>query len=153
MLAPLSVGGLLETHAVCNLKCPPSPVRQLGQDGEYAGNDAIVAFSRAFSANVMIHQLNCPRWEILAPPTATPTLSRQPPTLHVAYLNGEHYCSVRPLTSDCALPHPKASSPANSVSRELMSKYLGPTCANMFFYQQTIPQVQHVCTHNCSLFH
>ena len=113
----------------------PTPVRQLGQDGEFAGNDAIVAFSRAFSANVVIHQLNCPRWEILAPPTVTPTSSRQPPTLHVAYLNGEHYCSVSPLTSDCALPRPKASSPANSVSRELMSKYLGTARANMLLYQ------------------
>ncbi|CAI8013286.1 OTU domain-containing protein 3 [Geodia barretti] len=100
-------------------------LRQLGQDGKYAGNDAIVAFSRAFSANVVIHQLNCPRWEILAPPTATPTLSRQPPTLHVAYLNGEHYCSVRPLTSDCALPHPKASSPANSGRSSLETGAVG----------------------------
>lgn len=98
---------------------PPPPVAQLGLDGEFAGNDVIVAFSRAFSANVVIHQLNSLRWEILAPPTATPTSSRQPPTVHIAYLNGEHYCSVRPLVADGSSSLPGPLSTAKSVSREL----------------------------------
>ena len=67
-------------------------VSTLSQDGEYAGNDVIVAFTRAFSSHVTIHQLNCPRWEILAPCATSAT-----PTLHIAYLKGEHYCSVKPI--------------------------------------------------------
>ena len=77
-------------------------VSELAKDGEYAGNDAIVAFSRCYSMHVVIHQLNAPRWEIHAPHTAA-TLN----TLHIAYLNGEHYCSIRPLLpaeSACATP-------------------------------------------------
>ena len=83
---------------------PLPPVSLLSTEGEYAGNDVIVAFTRAFSTHVVIHQLNTPRWEILAPPTATPTSSERP-TLHIAYLNGDHYCSVQPI-------HPQHSRPS-----------------------------------------
>ena len=64
----------------------------------YAGNDAIVAFARCFGASVVIHQLNAPRWEIHAP---DPSMGK---TLHVAYLNEEHYCSIQPLLPDQPLP-------------------------------------------------
>ena len=67
-------------------------VSELAEDGEYAGNDAIVAFSRRYSMHVVIHQLNAPRWEVRAPLSAL-----NPRTLHIAYLNGEHYCSIQPL--------------------------------------------------------
>ncbi len=71
-------------------------VSELAQDGEYAGNDAIVAFSRCYFMHVVIHQLNAPRWEVHAPrSTAAAALNLK--TLHIAYLNGEHYCSIQPL--------------------------------------------------------
>ena len=95
-----------------NLKCNDvlcSTVDSLSRDGEYAGNDVVVAFTRAFSTHVVIHQLNTPRWEITAPPTATPTSSASP-TLHIAYMNGEHYCCVLPATAEHALPEISAAS-------------------------------------------
>lgn len=67
-------------------------VTELAKDGTYAGNDAIVAVSRACGVNVVIHQLGAPQWEVLAPSAPE---SRQ--TLHIAYLRGEHYCIVCPL--------------------------------------------------------
>ncbi len=70
---------------------------ELSQDGVYAGNDAIVALSRTCKVNVVIHQLRTPRWEIRCsgPETAT---------LHIAYLRGEHYCSVGPVHPGHSLP-------------------------------------------------
>ena len=73
-------------------------VSELAKDGTYAGNDAIVAVSRACAVNVVIHQLGAPHWEVLAPLAPE---SRQ--TLHIAYLRGEHYCTVCPLEGH-ALP-------------------------------------------------
>lgn len=61
----------------------------LAADGEYAGNDAIVAFSRCYGVATVIHQLGMPQWEVGAGLGAS--------VLHIAYLRGEHYCSVRPL--------------------------------------------------------
>ena len=72
-------------------------VDELSKDGTYAGNDAIVAVSRACGVNVVIHQLGAPRWEVMAPEGAKTTL-------HIAYLRGEHYCSVQPLACGQALP-------------------------------------------------
>lgn len=80
---------------------------ELAKDGEYAGNDAVVAFSRCYGVHVIIHQLNAPRWEVHAPSVADP-----PKTVHIAYLNGEHYCSVQPLapaTPAQPLPLPQLS--------------------------------------------
>lgn len=73
-------------------------VAELAKDGEFAGNDAIVAFARCHGVNVVIHQLNAPRWEVHG---AVPPEGK---TLHIAYLNGEHYCSVRPLLREQLLP-------------------------------------------------
>lgn len=73
-------------------------VSELAKDGVYAGNDSIVAFARCYGVSVVIHQLNAPRWEVHAP---VPIRGR---TLHIAYLNEEHYCSVQPLLPDHPLP-------------------------------------------------
>ena len=73
---------------------------ELSKDGTYAGNDAIVAVSRSRGVNVVIHQLGAARWEIRPPPSAHGALQ----TLHIAYLRGEHYCSVCPLNPKHALP-------------------------------------------------
>lgn len=70
---------------------------ELSKDGTFAGNDAIVAVSRACAVNVVIHQLGAPHWEVRTP-------ERADNTLHIAYLRGEHYCSVQALTSGQALP-------------------------------------------------
>ena len=72
-------------------------VDELAQDGTFAGNDAIVATSRCCGVNVVIHQLDAPRWEVRAE-AATDR------TVHIAYLRGEHYCSVQSLCAGLALP-------------------------------------------------
>ena len=73
-------------------------VSELSKDGVYGGNDSIVAFARCYGVSVVIHQLNAPRWEVHAPAPA------RGKTLHIAYLNEEHYCSVQPLLPDHPLP-------------------------------------------------
>ena len=72
-------------------------VDELSRDGTFAGNDAIVAVSRACEVNIVIHQLGAPRWEVLAP-------VHTDKILHIAYLRGEHYCSVQPLHPAQNLP-------------------------------------------------
>lgn len=72
-------------------------VDELSKDGTFVGNDAIVAVTRSCGVNVVIHQLGAPRWEVRPPAMAAKTL-------HIAYLRGEHYCSVQSLYPGQALP-------------------------------------------------
>ena len=71
-------------------------VAELAKDGVFAGNDAIVAFARQHGLDIVIHQLSAPRWEVRG---AGPAVGAGPVprALHIAYLHGEHYCSVRPV--------------------------------------------------------
>jgi len=69
-------------------------VQRLAQAGTFAGNDAIVAFSRLHNVSVVIHQLNTPAWVI------HPSKDSQEPIhggreVHIFYSNGDHYNSVR----------------------------------------------------------
>lgn len=51
---------------------------------------------------MVIHQLNEPRWEVHAPSSAPTTK-----TVHIAYLNGDHYCSVQSISpAESAVPLP-----------------------------------------------
>ena len=61
----------------------------LSKDGTFGGNDTIVAASRRLNCSIIIHQPNAPRWEVHPPNPPSSSL-----TLHIAYLHGEHYCSV-----------------------------------------------------------
>lgn len=78
-------------------------VDELAKDGTFAGNDAIVAVSRSYGVNVVIHQLGSPCWEVHAPALSAGSGK----TLHIAYLRGEHYCAVTPLHGQV---HPKVVS-------------------------------------------
>jgi len=69
-------------------------VTDLAKDGTYAGNDVIVALSRCYGVDVVIHQLATPNWEVRAPLAPHPQPGR---LVHLVYLRGEHYCSVRTL--------------------------------------------------------
>ncbi len=86
------------THTRLFISTSPHSVTALSKDGEFAGNDAIVAFARCYGVNVVIHQLNAPRWEVIGSGGADGN------TLHIAYLNGEHYCPVRPILAQQNLP-------------------------------------------------
>lgn len=76
-------------------------VGELSKDGTYAGNDAIVAVSRSYGVNVVIHQLGVPDWVVQSPSLSMGVESGE--TLHIAYLRGDHYCAVRSLQGG-ALP-------------------------------------------------
>lgn len=76
-------------------------VDDLAKDGTYAGNDVIVAMTRCYGVDVVIHQLATPNWAMQAPSLPVGQDRR---TLHVVYLRGEHYCSVRPQQPGHALP-------------------------------------------------
>ena len=82
------------------------------KDGVYGGNDTIVAFAKWNNCSVIIHQLDAPRWEVHSE-VSTPKTSLTK-TYHVAYLNGEHYCSVVPMD--------KTSSPFSQLHKQLQPK-------------------------------
>jgi len=69
-------------------------IDDLGRDGTYAGNDAIVAFAQNNEIDVVIHQLNAPVWTVIG--DKKKKSNRQ---LHIAYHNGDHYSSVRSLNN------------------------------------------------------
>lgn len=68
-------------------------VKELSKAGTFGGNDSIVAFSRCYGVNVVIHQLNERCWVIQGEDyrkTGDPFRE-----LHISYHNGDHYSSVR----------------------------------------------------------
>ncbi|KAK3743409.1 hypothetical protein QZH41_011542, partial [Actinostola sp. cb2023] len=70
-------------------------LQELSKMGTYGGNDSIVAFARNNGVDIVIHQLNTPRWVIHGSEySKTPQIIE----LHLAYHNGEHYSSVRKLS-------------------------------------------------------
>lgn len=81
-------------------------VTELAKDAEYAGNDVIVAFARCYGCHVVIHQHNTPRLEVRG-------AGEKGTTLHIAYLNEEHYCSVEPILTTESLPQVLSVSHSN----------------------------------------
>ena len=63
------------------------------QDGEFAGNEAIVALAKFHRVEIIIHQANQAVWNIDGATEQTTGQKRQ---LHIAYHDWEHYSSVRP---------------------------------------------------------
>lgn len=76
-------------------------LQDLSKLGTYGGNDSIVAFARNHGVNVVIHQLNEPRWVING---AGYSYSGQVIELHISYHNGEHYSSVRHTSDNSTEP-------------------------------------------------
>ena len=104
-------------------------VHDLAQDGTFGGNDVIVAFSRCFNYSVIIHQPNAPRWEV-HPEVGVVT---DQPSLHIAYLHGEHYCSVKPLEGD--VPPHLSSTTITSTKPKVMNLYIYTyMCVYLFTY-------------------
>ena len=76
-------------------------VQELSKLSTYGGNDSIVAFARNHGVNIVIHQLNEPRWVIYG---ADYCMSGQVHELHISYHNGEHYSSVRHISDNSTEP-------------------------------------------------
>ena len=71
------------------------------KDGEFAGNEAIVALAKSHRVEIIIHQANQAVWNIDGAAELTSDLKRQ---LHIAYHDWEHYSSVRPKNDDSKEP-------------------------------------------------
>lgn len=95
-------------------------VQELSKLSTYGGNDSIVAFARNHGVNVVIHQLNEPRWVIYGEECSKNGQVRE---LHVSYHNGEHYSSVRHISDNSTEPgwikHNNRVSAASMVSTSI----------------------------------
>ena len=95
-------------------------VQELSKLSTYGGNDSIVAFARNHGVNVVIHQLNEPRWVIYGEECSKNGQVRE---LHISYHNGEHYSSVRHISDNSAEPgwikHNDRVSAASMVSTSI----------------------------------
>jgi len=69
-------------------------VDEMAQLQEWGGNMEIIAMSRAYQVNVIIHHETDPRYEILYPDQYSAE-----GTIHISYHDESHYNSVRPLDS------------------------------------------------------
>ncbi|XP_068754292.1 OTU domain-containing protein 3-like isoform X2 [Montipora capricornis] len=91
-------------------------LQDLSKLSTYGGNDSIVAFARNHGVNVVIHQLNEPRWVICG---ADYCKNGQVREVHISYHNGEHYSSVRHITDNSTEPawikHGQSMSAINAV--------------------------------------
>ncbi|KAL9970664.1 hypothetical protein ACROYT_G023074 [Oculina patagonica] len=76
-------------------------LQELSKLSTYGGNDSIVAFARNHGVNIVIHQLNEPRWVIYG---GNYSKNGQVRELHISYHNGEHYSSVRRINDNTAEP-------------------------------------------------
>ncbi|XP_020608262.1 OTU domain-containing protein 3-like isoform X2 [Orbicella faveolata] len=76
-------------------------LEQLSKLSTYGGNDSIVAFARNHGVNIVIHQLNEPRWVIYGGDYSKNGQARE---LHISYHNGEHYSSVRRINDNTTEP-------------------------------------------------
>ena len=92
-------------------------VEQLSKLSTYGGNDSIVAFARNHGVNIVIHQLNEPRWVIYGGDYIKNGHARE---LHISYHNGEHYSSVRRINDNTTEPawvkHNEKTSAVTAVS-------------------------------------
>jgi len=69
--------------------------KRMAKNGEWGGHMELLALSRALNANIVVHQFMMPRFEL-----AYPNPDKNTRTLHVAYLDGQHYTSIRTLEGD-----------------------------------------------------
>lgn len=76
-------------------------LEQLSKLSTYGGNDSIVAFAHNHGVNIVIHQLNEPRWVIYGGDYSKNGQARE---LHISYHNGEHYSSVRCINDNTTEP-------------------------------------------------
>jgi len=74
----------------------------LGTLGEFAGNEALVAISRLYNCDIVIHQTGQSAWTVSAGESnAKKGPARQ---LHLAYHDWEHYSSIRKLNDSSHEP-------------------------------------------------
>ena len=83
-----------------------------------------MAFARNHGVNIVIHQLNEPRWVIYG---GNYSKNGQVHELHISYHNGEHYSSVRRINDNTTEPawvkHNETTSAVTVVSILLCAKY------------------------------
>jgi len=85
-------------------------VRGMRENAMWGGNLEIQAASLAYKINVIIYQLDHPRWEVVN--FADP----QTRTIQLSYLDGDHYASVRPIDANNATVVHTTTVPAHLTS-------------------------------------
>lgn len=84
---------------------------EMAADGEWGGHAELQAMSLGYEVNIVIHQLDKPRWEIVNFPSSQKTI-------HLAYHNGEHYSSVRPREGHKLPPVGSVSHPPDEFQND-----------------------------------
>eukprot|EP01112_Ceratiomyxa_fruticulosa_P004917 TRINITY_DN15480_c0_g1_i1.p1 TRINITY_DN15480_c0_g1~~TRINITY_DN15480_c0_g1_i1.p1 ORF type:complete len:189 (+),score=36.68 TRINITY_DN15480_c0_g1_i1:233-799(+) len=64
-------------------------IKRMGEDGEWGGNIELQATSLLYRINIIIHQLDAPRYEVVN------FYERDIPSIQLSYHGGEHYASVK----------------------------------------------------------
>eukprot|EP01114_Cavostelium_apophysatum_P019962 TRINITY_DN6573_c0_g1_i2.p1 TRINITY_DN6573_c0_g1~~TRINITY_DN6573_c0_g1_i2.p1 ORF type:complete len:503 (+),score=145.03 TRINITY_DN6573_c0_g1_i2:119-1627(+) len=72
-------------------------VAEMRQSSTWGGNMEIQALSSVLGVNVVIHQLDFPRWEVN-------NYGPQTRAIHISYHDGEHYASVRRIGNLTGIP-------------------------------------------------
>jgi len=73
-------------------------LEEMSKLGEWGGNFEIIALSRAYCVNVIIHHETDPRYEIVyQKPDDDAGTSKVAGTIHLSYHDESHYNSVRPI--------------------------------------------------------
>ncbi|XP_074655323.1 OTU domain-containing protein 3-like isoform X2 [Tubulanus polymorphus] len=104
----------------------------LKKPGTYAGNDAIVAFSRLLEVNIVIHQY-------LSPPWIQGTTDAKGRELHISYHNGDHYSSVRRIGDNTETPaYIKLKNPVD-ISENEKKKFAEHMYTNGYDHQDSVP--------------
>jgi OTU domain-containing protein 3 len=94
------------------------------ETGSYADNGCLVAFSRLYQLDIVIHQLGIPIWTIAG--SDNKNIKKQ---LHLAYHNGEHYSSLRPIGDRSNEPtNIKLNSKDNNESGKYQKKSINICC-------------------------
>jgi len=64
---------------------------KMGKDAEWGGNLELIAISKCYKVDIIIHQLDAAKYEILYP------FGNALRSIHLAYTEGRHYMSVRQI--------------------------------------------------------
>uniref|UniRef100_A0A7S3JRN2 OTU domain-containing protein n=1 Tax=Aureoumbra lagunensis TaxID=44058 RepID=A0A7S3JRN2_9STRA len=105
-------------------------LERMARDGEWGGNLELYAASQMYRCNIVIHQLQAPRLEILCP-----NVSR---TLHLSYHGESHYNSVK-STDGAQLPN------IDGTAQDSLEKKLSRACP-----RATIAEINRTLeTHDC----
>jgi len=92
----------------------PLPVycTRMRKNAVWGGNIELQALSRLLTVNIVIHQLDAPRWEVN-------NWGGNARAIHLSYHSGQHYASVRPMGQFIGIPNHKELKPPTWLTTEI----------------------------------